>query len=150
MSGRKVLYKTATFAEEEGYSVMERHLKEGRDVLFLSLSSALSGTYQLGILIAKELTEKYPERKIICVDSLRYSTAFAMLVMLACQKRDSGADIDECAQYVNAVSYTHLCPSGARKGMRGMDVHYPCKAPVGSAVHYGYAHKAGAVCRLRP
>ena len=58
MSGRKVLYKTATFAEEEGYSVMERHLKEGRDVLFISLSSALSGTYQLGILIAKELTEK--------------------------------------------------------------------------------------------
>lgn len=101
MSGRKVLYKTATFAEEEGYSVMERHMKEGRDVLFISLSSALSGTYQLGILIAKELTEKYPERKIICVDSLRYSTAFAMLVMLACQKRDSGADIDECAQYVN-------------------------------------------------
>lgn len=105
MSGRKVLYKTATFMEEEGWKSMEKQLAEGRDILVITLSTALSGTYQLCRLIADELMKKYPERKIICVDSLRYSTALAMLVMLACRKRDEGASIEECAEYVNETKH---------------------------------------------
>ena len=60
MSGRKVLYKTATFMEEEGWKSMEKQLADGRDILVITLSTALSGTYQLCRLIADELMKKYP------------------------------------------------------------------------------------------
>ena len=44
--------------------------------------------------------EKYPERKIIVVDSMRYSTALSLLVILAAQKRQSGATLEETAAFV--------------------------------------------------
>lgn len=105
MSGRNVLYKTSTFVYEDGVRTFEKYLKEGKDILSISLSSALSGTYQLCCLIAKELGEKYPERKIICVDSLRYSTSLALLCMLACKKREDGASIEENAEYLSEMRH---------------------------------------------
>ena len=101
MSGRNVLYKTSTFTEQEGYEVYEKYLKQGKDILSISLSSALSGTYSLCLRIAEDLMKKYPGRKIICIDSLRYSTSMALLTVLAGQKRQEGATIEETADYIN-------------------------------------------------
>ena len=105
MSGRNILYKTSTFVYEDGVKTFEKYLKEGKDILSISISSALSGTYQLCCLIAKELGEKYPDRKIVCVDSLRYSTSLALLVMLACKKRDEGASLEENAAWINGMRH---------------------------------------------
>ena len=46
----------------------------------------------------KELSEKYPERKIIVVDSMRYSTAEGMVCLMASQYRDAGYSIEETAE----------------------------------------------------
>ena len=48
----------------------------------------------------KEMSAKYPERKIICVDSMRYSTALSLLCMLASEKKKSGATIEETAKFI--------------------------------------------------
>lgn len=101
MKGRKVLYKTACAPAGEISAVFEKYLAKGQDVLSISLSSALSGFYQTCKLVAEELMEKYPGRKVICVDSLRYSTALSKLVVMACQKRDEGASIEETAAYLD-------------------------------------------------
>ena len=106
MKGRKILYKTATPPVGEMMSVYEPFLKEGKDILTISLSSALSGSYQGCCAIAKELMEKYPERKIICVDSMRYASAATLLTVLACQKRDEGASIEETAEYLNKIKHS--------------------------------------------
>ncbi len=105
MKGRNILYKTATPPVGETMNVYESFLKEGKDILSISLSSAISGTYQGFVSVANELMEKYPERKIICVDSLRYASAEALLVTKACEKRDSGATIEETAEYLNEIKH---------------------------------------------
>lgn len=102
MSGRKILFKTASAPQGEVYEVYERFMKEGKDILAITLSSALSGTYQNCLSVSKELMEKYPGRKIVVVDSLRYSTALSLLVIMACQKRNEGATLEETAAYVEA------------------------------------------------
>ena len=103
MQGRKILYKTATPPIGEITDVFEPILKSGKDILSISLSSGISGTYQVVQNVAKDLLEKYPERKILCVDSLRYASAAALLVSLACEKKNSGATIEETADYLNVI-----------------------------------------------
>ncbi len=100
MSGRKVLYKTASAQRRYILEVYENQLKAGKDILAITLSTALSGTNQVCQNVAEELLKKYPERKIIIIDSLRYSTALSLLVIMASQRRQSGATLEETAEYV--------------------------------------------------
>lgn len=100
MTDKKTIYKTACAPTGDVISVWEKQLAAGKDILMITLSSALSGTYSLCEMIKKELMEKYPERKIIVVDSMRYSTALSLLVILAAQKRQSGATLEETAAFV--------------------------------------------------
>lgn len=105
MKDRKTLYKTAATPVGETQEVFEKHLSQGRDVLCISLSAALSSTYQGCMLVADELRKKYPERKIICIDSQRYSTAQSLLVMMASLKRAQGASLEETAAYLEEKKY---------------------------------------------
>ena len=103
MKGRNVFYKTAYAPMGDAMETFETYFQEGKDVLSMSLSSGISGSYQSTCLVAKELMKKYPDRKVICVDTLRYSGAFSLLVMKAAEKRDEGATIEETAQYINSI-----------------------------------------------
>ena len=100
MTDKKTIYKTACAPVEDIISVYEKHLKEGKDILAITMSSALSGTYQTCEMVKAQLLEKYPERKIICVDSMRYSTALSLLVIMAAMKRQEGATLEETAEFV--------------------------------------------------
>ena len=102
MSGRKTLYKTASARRVDILATYEKFLKEGKDILAITLSSALSGTNQVCKKVAQEMLEKYPRRKIIVIDSLRYSTALSLLVIMASQKQAEGASLEETAAYVEA------------------------------------------------
>ena len=51
-------------------NAMEPFLREGKDVLYIGFSSALSNTYNAGAMAAVSLAEKYPERRVLTVDSL--------------------------------------------------------------------------------
>lgn len=100
MTDKKTLYKTACAPTGDILNVFENQLRAGKDILCITLSSALSATYQTCELVKREILEKYPERKIICVDSMRYSTALSLVVILAALKRAEGATLEETAQYV--------------------------------------------------
>ena len=78
----------------------EAILKEGDDVLYLGLSSGLSATYHASELAAEDLAAKYPERKIIVIDTLAASLGHGMLVYLAVQKKREGASIEETRDYI--------------------------------------------------
>jgi DegV family protein with EDD domain len=73
----------------------EPFLKEGKDILHISLSSGLSGSYGSANLAREELIKKYPERKIMIVDSLGASSGYGLLVTSACDMRDDGSTIEE-------------------------------------------------------
>lgn len=105
MKGRNILYKTATPQSGEITETFEKVLKQGKDILSISLSSALSSTYDMCKKVADELYSKYPDRKIICIDSLRYSSAIGLLITKACEKRDSGSSVEETADYLNEIKH---------------------------------------------
>ncbi len=106
MKGKNVLYKTGCPTFGEAVSVFEKYLSQGIDVLSISMSSGLSVSYQNALNAAEEVNQKYTDNKVICVDSLRYSTAFGLLVILASLKREEGATIEETAEYLNEIKHT--------------------------------------------
>ncbi|QLY40122.1 DegV family protein [Hujiaoplasma nucleasis] len=95
--------ETATTAQanpQECIEIMEEVLKNGEDVLFIVFSSQLSGTYNSCLIAQKELAEKYPDRKIIILDSLSASMGQGLLVVKAAQLKQSGKSINEVADFV--------------------------------------------------
>ncbi len=100
MSDKKSVYKTALAPTGDIMEIFEKNLKAGKDILCITLSSALSGTYQTCEMVKNMLLPKYPERKIICIDSMRYSTALSLLIIEAAIKRDEGLSLEETAQFI--------------------------------------------------
>ena len=86
---------------------METYLKAGKDVLYLSFSSGLSATYNASCIAAEELREKYPERKILIVDTLCASSGQGLLCCLTAKQREAGATIEEAAKYAEETKH-HL------------------------------------------
>lgn len=83
-------------------------LKQGKDLLYLAFSSGLSGTYNVACMVAKELQEEYPDRKIYVVDSLSASMGQGLLLYLAAQKRLAGMEIDQLRDWL-AAERLRLC-----------------------------------------
>ncbi len=75
-------------------------LEEGRDVLHVSLSSGISGAFHSAVAAQQELQKRYPERRILVVDSLAASGGYGMLMDLAADRRDAGASLEELHTYV--------------------------------------------------
>ncbi len=105
MRSKNALCTTSAAAPGEIAAEFEKAAQRGLDVLSISLSSGLSVTYQNALKAADMVMGKYPERKIICIDSLRYSTAIGLMVYLAAQKRDAGATLEETAEYLNEIRH---------------------------------------------
>ena len=82
--------------------------EKGQDVLYLGFSSALSATYNVGRSAMEAVREKYPERKLLAVDTLCASLGEGLMVLLAERERAKGKSIDEVAKYVEDTKL-HLC-----------------------------------------
>ena len=91
--------KTSQVTISEYTELFRAVLSEGRDLLHVTLSSGLSGTYN-SAMIAKEIVEEeFPDRKLYVVDSLGASTGFGLLVDKLADMRDAGIDIDAVYQW---------------------------------------------------
>ncbi len=80
---------------EEFINFFEPFLKEGKDILHVSLSSGLSGSFNSASIAARDLMEKYPERTIKVVDSLGASSGFGVLMTYLADLRDEGKSLTE-------------------------------------------------------
>ena len=88
---------------------MESVLAEGMDVLTITFSSGLSTTYQSAVIAANELKEKYPERKILVVDSLCAALGQGLLIWYTCKMKDTGMGVEDLAAWVeeNKLNLCH-------------------------------------------
>lgn len=77
-------------------------LKEGKSVLYLSLSSGLTKTFDSVCLAASELAEEYKEAKVVAVDTLCATGGMGLLLEAAAENRAAGLSIDENADWLNA------------------------------------------------
>lgn len=103
-----VVATTSAVNPEAFLAAMEQPLQAGLDVLYIGFSSGLSTTYQSSVIAAEELRGKYPERKIITIDSLCASLGQGLYVYLAAKKQQAGASLDEVAAYLDEIKL-HLC-----------------------------------------
>ena len=97
---KKSIYKTACANIDQMKDMMEPFAKEGKDILFITISSALSGTYNFGLKAAETLMKEYPGVKIEVIDSLRYSTALGMMLIEASNLREQGKSFEETVAWV--------------------------------------------------
>lgn len=94
--------KTSQISPAVYTQYFESVLKQGSDVLYLGFSSGLSGSFQSALLSAEQLRLRYPERTILCVDSLCASVGLGFLVLEATRLQKSGVSIEELAQWAEA------------------------------------------------
>ena len=77
-------------------------LKEGKDVLHLTLSSGISGSYNSACVAAEQLRVAYPEHRVRVIDSLAASAGFGLLVEYLADLRDGGMGFEELAAWAEA------------------------------------------------
>jgi len=70
-------------------------LEEGKDILFISMSSGISGSYGSSEVAARMLREDYPDRKIITIDTRAASLAEGIAVLRACELQKQGLTLEE-------------------------------------------------------
>ena len=88
---------------EEAAAVFEKIIKEqNADILHIAFSSGLSGSYNSARLAAGELSEKYPDRKIIVIDSLCASLGEGLLVHKAVTLKEQGHTLEETADWLES------------------------------------------------
>lgn len=87
---------------------MRKSLEEGKDILYVGFSSALSVTYNNGAMIIGELQEEFPDRKLLHIDTLCASVGEGLLVHYAAKKREEGVSIEEIFEGIMAMKdYIH-------------------------------------------
>ena len=92
--------KTAAVNAEAFAEMFEEEaLKLGKDVLYIGFSSGLSTTYNSARIASVELQEKYPEAKIVVVDSLSASAGEGLMVYLTLEQKKNGATIEEAEAF---------------------------------------------------
>ncbi len=91
--------KTSQVNVDEFTRYFEPFLKEGKDILHVSLSSGISGVINSATAAASLLADKYPDQKIYVVDSLGASSGYGLLMDKLADLRDQGMSIDELREW---------------------------------------------------
>lgn len=87
--------RTSQINVEEYCSYFEAFLKEGKDILHLTLSSGISGSINSAMVARDALLEQYPDRRIYIVDSLAASSGYGLLMDKLADLRDEGKSLEE-------------------------------------------------------
>ncbi|MCR5216819.1 MAG: DegV family protein, partial [Lachnospiraceae bacterium] len=84
----------------EYIDLFEPILKEGKDILHVTLAHGISGTINSANAARDELSDKYPDRRIEIVDSYNASSGFGMIMDYLADLKDGGASLDECKDWL--------------------------------------------------
>lgn len=121
--------KTSFTPVGEMVTIMDKIAKEGKDVLVITISSGISGTYGAAIEASELVKEDNPDVNIKIVDSLKYSSGIAILAIRASEMRSNGASLEEVEKHLNELRYLihesgpmddlmFLAKSGRLKGVK--------------------------------
>lgn len=91
--------KTWQINADEFEEYFESFLKEGKDIIHLTLSSGISGVYNSAKIAQENLSERYPDRKIYIIDSLAASSGYGLLMDKLADLRDEGKGIEELRDF---------------------------------------------------
>lgn len=100
--------KTMQVNPEQAYSRFKTWLDQGKDILHIALTSAVSGSYNSARVAAEELQEEYPDRKIMVIDSLVGTICEGMVVDKASQMKSAGKTMEEIVGWIKE-NIQHFC-----------------------------------------
>lgn len=96
---------TSQITPQRFIEYFEPALEKGEDILFVSMSSGVSGSCNSAHIAAEELLEKYPERKIRIIDTIGASLGEGFVAMRAVELRAAGKSFDETADYLDELRH---------------------------------------------
>lgn len=99
---------TSQVNPEQAKEFFEPFVKAGKNILCIGFSSGLSGTYNSERITAEELSEEYPDAKIIVIDSLCASMGQGLLLAKALKKQREGMTLEELVQWLEE-NKLHIC-----------------------------------------
>lgn len=102
---RGTRYVTSQITPQRYIDHMTPLLQAGQDILFVGMSSGVSGAYHSAESAAVTLREEFPERRIRLVDTLSASLGEGLLVLRAAQRLREGASLDENADELMALRH---------------------------------------------
>jgi len=91
---------TSQINVSEYLNYFSKHLEEGNDIIHVTLSGGLSGSYNSAINAARIAHERYPDRKIYVIDSLAASSGYGLLMDRVADLRDEGMSVDELRDWI--------------------------------------------------
>lgn len=94
--------KTSQISPQNYIDAFEPYLENGQSILYISLSSGLSGTYNSSLIAADDLSDEYDE-KIVCVDSLGGTIGMGILVEEAVKNKKANMSIEDNAANLNSI-----------------------------------------------
>ena len=94
--------KTQALNEYDYTEYFEPILKQGENILYVSFSHQMSGTFQQMNAAIDHLKQKYPDRKITVVDTKGISMAAGIVVYYAALKHNEGASDEEVCKFVES------------------------------------------------
>lgn len=97
--------KTSLIGEARITEAVTTSFEQGRDAIFVTISSGISGTYNQAIQAKKALQEIFPERKLYVVDSANASFGQGLLAVNAAKLRDMGESAETCVKWIEENKY---------------------------------------------
>lgn len=99
---------TSQINEARFEEIFRGFFSEGKDILYIAFSSALSSTYSRALGAAENIKDEFPDRRVVIVDSKCASLGEGLLVYHAAKMKNSGKTIDEVAKWLED-NKLHLC-----------------------------------------
>jgi len=91
--------------EEKFRSVLD----SGKDIIYLSFSSALSSSYNIAFMTARELEEEYEGARVVVIDTLSASIGQTLMAMNAIDMQKAGKTLDEVVDWIEKTKLNKIC-----------------------------------------
>lgn len=115
-----VEFKTSLVSAQKMVAACEESAKSGKDIIFITLASGISGTYNQACEAKKIIEEQYPDVKFYAVDSANASMGEGLVALRCADLRDLGQSAESCAKWCveNAYKINSYATVGDLKYLR--------------------------------
>ena len=98
------LYNTSQVTPQDYYETASAYAKQGLDVLYIGMSSGISGSYNSSLIARQMLEEEFPDRKFLFLDTKAASLGEGIVLLKAIELRKAGVSIEEAFEKLTYMS----------------------------------------------
>ncbi|WP_308577076.1 DegV family protein [uncultured Parvimonas sp.] len=94
-------YKTSQVSYKEFYDVFKSEILDENEIIYISLSSGLSGTFNTANMVKNDLLDEFPNAKIHIIDSLGASFGYGALTIKVAKMLENEESLEEILKYID-------------------------------------------------